>query len=264
MVRQWDGSHDLVPLTIDELDISDLGATRAAVDATKPDLVVNCAAYNFVDDAEQHPDDAYRANALGPRNLAIAVGTGGIPLVHYSTDYVFDGRAATPYVEYDATSPQGVYARSKAAGEQAVRDHTDRFYLIRVAWLAGHGGSNFVETMLRLGAERDTLQVVSDQIGTPTFCADVTRETARLVETAQFGLYHMTSKGQCSWYDFAVGIFRATGMDRVTVDPVPTTAFPRPAPRPAYGVLRNMMLELSIGDDMPEWQDALGEYLAAR
>jgi len=225
---------------------------------------VNCAAYNRVDDAEKEIEAAFRANALGPRNLAIVSEESGIPLVHFSTDYVFDGTSESPLLEYDATNPRSVYGRSKVAGEQAVIQHASQFYLVRVAWLIGHGGNNFVETMLGVGAKRDRLTVVDDQTGSPTFCEDVVKGVERLIEGADYGIYHMTGNGQCTWCEFAREIFRQAGMTGVTVDPVTTEEFGSVAPRPRYSVLRNLMLEVSVGDHMPEWQDGLARYLVRR
>jgi len=269
IIRQWEERHELISLPFAELDISRLDDVRRAVEQAGPDLVINGAAYNFVDDAETHLEDAYRANALGPRNLAVACEEAGATLVHFSTDFVFDGKARRPYVEYDSIGPLGVYARSKAAGEAAVRDHIERFYLVRLAWLVGNGGNNFVATMLRLGRERGVVKVVNDQVGTPTFCTDVAHALEPLVLSKQFGLYHMTGRGECSWHDFAVEIFRLAGrrcaeFAAVRVEPTTTAALGRPAPRPAYSALRNLMLELSLGDPMPPWQESLEAYLAAR
>lgn len=264
LVRQWTGRHEIVPLPHPELDITDFSAVRRAVDGIRPDTVVNCAAYNRVDDAETHLELAYRVNAKGPKHLAIAAEERRIPLVHFSTDYVFDGTAARPYCEYDPVNPINVYGRSKAAGETAVRDHTDRFYLVRVAWLTGYGGKNFVETMLRRGRESGTVAVVTDQIGCPTFCLDVARTLLPLIESGEFGTYHMTGNGQCSWFEFAVEIFKRANMPEVAVEPTTLAALGRPASRPKYAVLRNLMLELGIGDLMPRWQESLSEYLAGR
>ena len=154
IIRQWCARHQIAKYEFRDLDISRLEDVREAVGVVKPDVVLNGAAYNLVDDAETHVEDAYRANVLGPRNIAIAADEAGATLVHFSTDFVFDGKATRPYVEYNPVGPLGVYARSKVAGEQAVREHTNRFILVRVAWLIGHGGGNFVETMLKVGKER--------------------------------------------------------------------------------------------------------------
>ena len=263
LARQWSSRHELIALTRQELDVSALEDVRGAVRSHAPDVVVNCAAYNRVDDAETHVEDAYRVNALGPRNLAIAAEEQNAALVHFSTDYVFDGKKTTPYLEYDAVNPLGVYARSKVAGETAVRDHCTRFFLVRVAWLVGHGGRNFVEAMLHAAREKGAVSVVTDQVGTPTFCADVARALHTLLETRAFGLYHMTGNGSCSWFEFAEEIFRQADLN-VSVTPTTMSAYARPAPRPASTILRNLMLELTVGDTMPPWQESLRQYLSTR
>ena len=269
IIRQWSWPrtkvrYEIVPLRHADLDITNANAVRRAIEGVTPDLIVNCAAYNKVDEAETEVEIAYRVNATGPKLLAIAAEEHGIPLVHFSTDYVFDGTSARPYCEYDPINPINVYGRSKAAGELAVRDQTSRFYIVRVAWLVGLGQDNFVETMLRLGKEKGTVAVVTDQIGCPTFCSDVARNLAPLVASGEFGMYHMTGRGQCSWHEFAVEIFRQANMSHVIVEPTSLAAFGRPAPRPKYTVLRNLMLELGVGDLMPPWKESLGEYLSER
>lgn len=263
IARQWSEKHDLCTFARLDLDVSRLADVRAAFRAHTPDVLVNCAAYNRVDDAETHIEDAFRVNAVGPRNLAIGASETGASLVHFSTDYVFDGAQAAPYVEYDRTNPLGVYARSKAAGEAAVRDHCSRFHIIRVAWLVGHGGRNFVESMLHVAKEKGAVSVVTDQIGTPTFCADVARTLHNVVEAGAFGLYHMTGNGSCSWFEFAEEIFRQAGVT-VPINPTTMAAYGRPAPRPASTVLRNLMLELTVGDTMPPWRESLKEYLSSQ
>jgi dTDP-4-dehydrorhamnose reductase len=260
--RQWSASHEVIALPRADLDISQLDDVRRAVRGRGLTHVVNCAAYNRVDDAETHVEDAYRVNAVGPKNLAIAAEESGIPLVHFSTDYVFDGTQTIPYVEYDATNPLGVYARSKAAGEVAVREHCHRFFIVRVAWLVGHEGKNFVSTMLHIGQEKGAVSVVTDQIGTPTFCADVVRNLGSVLASGAFGLYHMTGNGSCSWFAFAEEIFRQARIS-ARVEPTTVAAYGRPAPRPACTILRNLMLELTIGDRMPDWRESLKEYLTS-
>jgi dTDP-4-dehydrorhamnose reductase len=269
IVKQWtnpraEAGHAIVPLRHTDLDITNMTAVRRTVEAVTPDIIVNCAAYNKVDDAETQVEAAYRVNTLGPRNLAIAAEEHRISLVHFSTDYVFDGTSTRPYCEYDSMNPINVYGRSKAAGELAVRDQTSRFYIARLAWLVGYGGRNFVETMLRIGSEKGKVAVVTDQIGCPTFCFDVARNLAPLITSGEFGIYHMTGNGQCSWHEFAVEIFRRANMPEVDIEETTLATLGRPAPRPKYTVLRNLMLELGVGDLMPPWQESLSEYLKGR
>ena len=262
--RQWRQKYDLYVLTVSDLDVSRIESVRNMVADIHPDLMLNCAAYNSVDEAETHPGDAFRVNALGPKNLAIAANDRAIPLVHFSTDYVFDGKLGRPYVEYDKPDPLGIYGRSKLAGELAVKDHTPRFYIVRVAWLAGRRGKNFVETMLDLSRTHKTIRVVDDQSGTPTFCPDVVRHVERIIRLEQYGIYHVTGSGECTRYEFAKEIFRQAGKTDVTVEPISTEELDRPAPRPKQCVLDNMMLRLTAGDDMPPWRDGLARYLADR
>ena len=264
LVKQWSARHEMHPLSIADLDITRFPGVRQAVRSLKPGIIVNCAAYNAVDDAETQIEEAYRANCVGPRNLAVCAEEANVPLVHFSTDYVFDGRVTRPYVEYDAPNPLGVYGKSKAAGERAVRDHSSRWFIVRLAWLVGHAGRNFVETMLHVGKEKGSVAVVTDQVGCPTFCADVARNLELLIASGEFGLYHMTGNGECSWHEFAMEIFRQAGMPHVRVEETTMAAYGRPAPRPAYAVLRNLMLELGVGDLMPFWKESLREYLAGR
>ena len=267
-VRQWSERHVLVPLTIDDLDICDEAAVRLALRAHAPDVVINCAAYNAVDAAEESEDaaaEAFAVNAEGVGNIAAASSETGVPLVHFSTDYVFDGTAGHPYTEHDAVNPLGAYARSKAAGERAVREHAGRYIIARLSWLIGHDGPNFVETMLRLAAQGDPVRVVNDQTGSPTFCADVVPVIEKLVTLGHPGIYHMTGRSACTWYDFAQEIFRQAGFDPPVVAPVTTAEFARPAPRPASSYLRNLMLEEKLGaDPMPDWREGLARYLASR
>lgn len=264
LTRHWSDAHEVVAAGSSDLDVTRLADVRRVITAEAPDLVVNCAAYNAVDDAETRVEGAFLVNALGPKNLACATADAGIPLVHFSTDYVFDGRANRPYTEYDPSGPLSVYARSKAAGEQAVRDHTGAFFLLRLSWLVGRSGSYFVETMLRLGRERGSVSVVNDQTGSPTFCADIGPVLDRLIDSRQYGTFHCTGQGPATWHDFAVEIFQQAKLD-VRVEPVTTEEFRRPAPRPAYSYLRNLMLELTFGTDpMPPWQESLARYLRDR
>jgi len=265
LVRVWRDRHELILTDRDELDIADFDAVRAMVSAQRVEMMVNCAAYNAVDDAETNLEAAFRVNTLGPKNLAIVAADANIPLVHFSTDYVFDGSATEPYIEFDAVHPIGVYARSKAAGEDVVRRHCPTHYILRLSWLIGHGGRNFVETMLRLASEKTTIRVVNDQTGSPTFCADVARVVDQLIATGHYGTYHATGQEPCTWYDFANEIFRQTGLSGVKIVPQSTDEAGRPAPRPRYSYLRNLMLELQYGSDpMPSWKASLARYLSER
>lgn len=251
--------HELILVGHADLDICDGQAVKAFFVKHKPDAIINCAAYTNVDQAESDFDGAFRVNVIGTQNLASACLEAGAKLVHVSTDYVFDGSGSACYREYDQVSPLGVYGKTKCIGENMVREILGRHYIMRTAWLYGEG-NNFVRTMLRLAKTNDTLRVVNDQIGTPTSTVDLAKAIFKLLASDSYGTYHATCQGQCSWYDFAVEIFRQADK-KITVIPVNSNEFPRPAKRPAYSVLDNYMLKMTVGDPMRNWQEALREYL---
>lgn len=259
VAAQGKGQHELVLVGHHDLDICDGNAVKAFFTKHKPDAVINCAAYTNVDQAESDFDDAFRVNVIGSQNLAAACLEVGAKLVHVSTDYVFDGSGSESYREYDEVSPLGVYGKTKFIGENMVREILGRHYIVRTAWLYGDG-DNFVRTMLKLANTNDTLRVVNDQIGTPTSTVDLAKAIFKLLESNSYGTYHATCQGQCSWYDFAVEIFKQANK-KITVIPVSSEKFPRPAKRPAYSVLDNYMLKMTVGDPMRNWQEALTEYL---
>ena len=251
--------HELILVGHDDLDICDGNAVKAFFTKVQPEAVINCAAYTNVDQAESDFDSAFKVNVIGAQNLAAACLEVGAKLVYVSTDYVFDGSGTECYREYDQVSPLGAYGNTKCIGENMVREILGRHYIVRTAWLYGEG-NNFVRTMLNLAKTNDTLRVVSDQIGTPTSTVDLTKTIFKLLESDSYGTYHATCQGQCSWYDFAVEIFKQANK-KITVIPVTSEEFPRPAKRPAYSVLDNYMLKMTVGDPMCNWQDALAEYL---
>ena len=244
---------EAVGLTRAELDVTDAGAVREAIGAA--DLVINCAAWTDVDGAEEHVEEALQANRDGARNVAEAAGR----VIHVSTDYVFDGRSSRPYVESDATGPQQEYGRSKLAGELAIAEANPDYLIVRSSWLFGAGGANFVETMLRLGDERDELRVVEDQIGSPTFTGHLGASLVELAASGERGILHLAGGGSCSWFEFAREILGRAGVD-CRVEPCTTEEFPRPATRPA----RSVLVSERGGPELPAWQDGLAEYLAAR
>jgi len=246
--------HETVALSRAELDVADPGAVEEVLGAHAPDLVVNAAAYTNVDGCETEGDLAYAVNALGPRNLAQACGRLGSELLHVSTNYVFDGEADRPYEPFDLPNPISAYGRTKLAGEELVRGLTSRWYIVRSAGVYGRG-HNFVRTMLRLGAERDTLKVKDDEFISPTYARDLAEGIAEILEAGRYGLYHLTNAGSCSWYEFTREIFRLAGIEAEVV-PIPASEYPLPAARPANGVLS------SLGSfELRRWEEALVDYL---
>ena len=244
--------------TIDfqELDITDLLAVMAYTSNSKPDLIINCAAYTNVDGCETNQDDAFKVNALGARNLAIAAEKIGAKLVHISTDYVFAGNGTKPDNEATICNPQSTYGATKYLGEQYVREFCSRYFIVRTAWLYSPVGKNFVKTIMKAGRERGALKVVNDQIGNPTNAVDLAYHILKIAATEEYGIYHCTGNGECSWYDFASKIIEYAGIE-ATVSPCATEEYPSPAKRPAYSALDNMMLRCTVGDEMRNWQDAL-------
>jgi dTDP-4-dehydrorhamnose reductase len=244
---------EAIGLTRAELDVTDREAVR---DALGPgDVVVNCAAWTDVDGAEEHPEQALRVNRDGARNVAEAAGT----VIYVSSDYVFDGAKDEPYVESDPVNPISEYGRSKAEGERATLEANPRSHVVRTSWLFGTGGRNFVGTMLRLGAERDSVRVVDDQIGQPTYTGHLAHALLDLTEIEDFGVKHVTGQGWCSWYELARYVFEKAEVD-CEVEPCTTAEFPRPAPRPANSVLGHERTARQPW--MPRWQRGVDEYLA--
>ena len=252
-----------------DIDIAQPDSVKRLIDEIQPRTVVNCAAYTNVNKAETDEEAAFAINALGPKNLAQICGNLSIDLVHISTDYVFSGvpnmenGVPRPFVETDPCAPATAYGRTKLAGERLVQENCDRWYILRTAWLYGDG-HNFVRTMLRLAETRDTLTVVDDQIGSPTSTVDLAEAVCALVGSGEYGLYHATCEGQCSWYDFAKRIFELAEKP-VFVRPVTAEEYsrmsPDAAPRPSWSVLENKRLKESGKNVFRHWDDALREYL---
>jgi len=252
--------HDVDARGRDGLDLTDADAVAREIAATHPEIVVNCAAWTDVDGAETAEDAAYAINADGAGTLARACASAGAFLVHVSTDYVFDGasKRGEGWVESDPIAPLGAYGRTKLAGERQVTASGAAHAIVRTAWVFGPGGRNFVDTMRRLGAERDELQVVADQIGCPTFTGHLADALLTISERRLQGVQHVAGGGACSWFDLALATFEATGT-RVRVTPVTTEAFPRPAARPAWSVLGT---ERPDAVRLPDWRDGLRAHLA--
>ncbi|MFQ5427978.1 MAG: dTDP-4-dehydrorhamnose reductase [Thermodesulfobacteriota bacterium] len=254
----------------EDLDITDKGAVFSVMEKEAPSIIINTAAYTKVDLAEKEREKAFAVNCEGAKNLALASSATGAVLIHISTDFVFDGTKTTPYKEEDKTAPLGVYGQSKLAGEEAVRESCPPHIIIRTSWLYGAHGPNFVKTIMRLAGEQETLRVVSDQIGTPTWTVDLAGVITQMIEglsgkgpqAPPFGLYHYSNEGTASWYDFALAIVeeaRGMGMKLKcgTVEPIPTSAYPTPAARPAYSVLDTTKIKKTLNVSMPHWRTSL-------
>ncbi|MBN9633025.1 MAG: dTDP-4-dehydrorhamnose reductase [Actinobacteria bacterium] len=251
--------RDLTALSRAELDVTDRDAVLEAV--AGHDVVINASAYTKVDDAETHEDAAYAINALGTENLAIAAARAGARFVTVSTDYVFDGHATSPYAEDTPRDPINAYGRTKAAGEElALAAHPDGTYIVRTAWLYGAGGPNFAKTMVKLAGSHETVSVVADQLGQPTWTGDLAARIVDLVDSdAPSGVYHGTNSGQASWFDFAKAVFSAAGLNPDRVTPTDSATFVRPAPRPSYSVLGHEAWAKAGLAPLRSWQEALAD-----
>jgi dTDP-4-dehydrorhamnose reductase len=252
--------HETVGLTHADLDIGDAPAVDAALAELRPDTVINCAAFTDVDGAEQDEPAAMLINDEGAGLLAAAADRAGATIVHPSSDYVFDGSAGRPYVESDMPAALSAYGRSKQAGETSVAVSNPRHFIVRASWLFGLGGKNFVETMLRIGAEQPEVLVVTDQVGSPTYTRHLGEALVMLAETEDFGIHHIAGAGQCSWYEFAQEIFDQAGVE-CKVMAATTEMLARPAPRPPFSALGT---ERAVPITLPHWRKGLAEYLAER
>ncbi len=246
---------EVISWDIQDLDICQFEQVRKAIHHIQPDIVVNAAAYTQVDQAETHQEAAYRSNALGPKNLALTTQEIGIPLVHFSTDYVFDGQQSRPYHEFDEPNPLSVYGRSKLAGEREVQKWNPRHFIVRTAWLYHVVGKNFPQTILKL-ANQKQVRVVNDQFGSPTYCPHLAQAISHLLETDVFGTYHLAGSGGTSWYDFTKALYQARGV-QTEILPISTTDYPLPAPRPAYGVLTSLH-DPSL--QLPPWEEGVRDF----
>ena len=262
---------ELIPLTHKDIEINDMDSVKQAFNKYKPDIIVNTAAYVRVDDCEDEKEKAFKVNALGARNVAVVAQELGARLVHLSTDYVFGGEdesRTTPYTEFDTPVPLSIYGKSKLAGENLVRHSCLRHFIVRASGLFGVAGSsgkggNFIETMLRLARERDELKVVNDQVFSPTYTRDLAQKIAQLMATEYYGIFHITSKGACSWYEFTTETLKLAGITTPVV-PITSDQYAQKARRPRYSVLDNYHLRLLGMDDMRPWREALKDYLVAR
>ncbi|HEY1357734.1 MAG TPA: dTDP-4-dehydrorhamnose reductase [Thermoleophilaceae bacterium] len=253
-----DAGHEVAGLARAELDVTDARAVRDAIAETQPETVLNCAAWTDVDGAEDHEADAQRVNGEGAGNVAAAAAGAGASVLYVSSDYVFDGSKAEPYVESDPTGPLSAYGRSKLAGERATAEANPRHFVVRSSWLFGSHGPNFVATMLRLGAEREELNVVDDQVGCPTWTGHLATGLLEIAASGDHGIRHLAGAGETSWCGFAREIFTRAGVD-CDVRPITTAEYPLPATRPANSVLRS-----TRGFELPPWQEGLERYLSER
>lgn len=253
-------SAEVFAADVDVLDITNLNNVRAYLNDIKPDVVINCAAFTNVDGCESSKDLAFKVNALGARNVAIACEEIGAKLIHVSTDYVFSGVGSTPLSEDAMVAPVSAYGTTKLLGEEYVRDFCSKYFIVRTAWLYGYFGKNFVYTIMRAGKERGKLTVVNDQKGNPTNAEDLAYHLLKLALTEEYGVYHCTGEGECTWYDFACKIIEYAGID-CEVLPVTSEEYKTPAKRPEYSSLDNMMLRCTIGNEMREWKDALKIFM---
>jgi dTDP-4-dehydrorhamnose reductase len=260
MLAAGNAGHDVVGFGRAELDVTDPAALAKKFELERPDVVINCAAWTDVDGAEESESAAFAVNGTGAGNVAAAAATVGAGVVYVSSDYVFDGAKAAPYVESDQVAPLSAYGRTKLAGEEATAAANKRHFVVRSAWLFGIGGPNFVETMLRLAGDHGEVLVVRDQVGSPTYTWHLAYGIVRLIEGIEYGIHHMAAAGQCSWYEFAREIFEQAKVECKVLS-ITTEEFGRPAPRPPFSALTSQR-EHAIR--LPSWQDGLAGYLAQR
>lgn len=252
--------HDVVPYGSRELDIRSYGMVYDRIQTQKPEIVINCAAYNAVDQAETDWEEAFLVNGIGPKNLTLAANAAGAILVHYSTDYVFNGKSRRPYTLADHPCPLSRYGQSKLLGEQQVMRHANHYFLIRVSWVFGSGKSNFVKKILEWSENRESITVVDDQISSPTYTRDLAQATLDIIKTGQYGLYHCTNTGYCSRFDYAAYVLQQVGWAGEII-PGKSSDFNSPAARPQFSALDNFGIKHAIGYDMPSWQDAINRFL---
>ena len=250
-----------IGVDVQEMDITDREACMRVISESKADAVIHCAAYTAVDAAEDNVDLCRKINGEGTRNVALACQATGAKMMYISTDYVFDGQGTRPWEPDDNRSPLNVYGQTKYEGELAVEELVEKFFTVRIAWVFGVAGKNFIKTMLRLGKERGAVSVVDDQVGSPTYTYDLARLLVDMIQTDYYGRYHATNEGFCSWYEFACEIFRQADMDEVKVTPVSSDQFPVKAVRPANSRMSKAKLAENGFEPLPTWQDALGRFL---
>ncbi len=255
-------AHDVAPMTRADGDVTDVARVREEFARLHPEWVVHLAAFTNVDAAEVEVEAAYRVNALGARIVADAARRVNARVVYLSTDYVFDGESDRPYTEWDATNPLSAYGASKLAGEAEVLDGGPGNIVVRTSWLFGRGGKNFVDTVLARAAGGESLAVVTDQRGAPTYAPHLSDALARIIDLGLPGVYHATNAGLCTWYELACEVMRAAGFDTQRIERTTTAALGRPAPRPANSTLANVALHALLDYELPSWEDAVREYVS--
>lgn len=254
--------HESVGVDVAEMDITNIAATERIISEIRPDAVIHCAAYTAVDKAEENIDICRKVNVQGTENIAKVCKKLGCKMMYISTDYVFDGEGERPWEPDDkVTEPLNAYGLTKYEGEQMLQKYIEKFFIVRISWVFGVNGNNFIKTMLRLGKEKGAVSVVNDQIGSPTYTADLAVLLCDMIESDKYGIYHATNEGLCSWYEFACEIFKAAGMDDVAVTPVDSNAFPAKAKRPKNSRMSKDKLDKNGFDRMPSWQDATKRYV---
>jgi dTDP-4-dehydrorhamnose reductase len=256
--------HEAVGVDIQEMDITDAVSVDRVIKAAAPDAVIHCAAYTAVDAAEDNEEQCRKVNADGTQNIANVCKELDIKMIYISTDYVFEGQGERPWEPDDERNPQSVYGRTKYEGELAVQQTLDKYFIVRIAWVFGINGKNFIKTMLKLAETHDTLRVVNDQFGSPTYTYDLAKLLVDMVQTSKYGVYHATNEGICSWYEFACAIFEEAGLgQKITVLPVSTKEYGAKAARPYNSRMSKEKLTANGFDKLPTWQDALKRYLVA-
>jgi dTDP-4-dehydrorhamnose reductase len=260
LVTTLQNKHEVFGLNRNQLDVTDSYECLSVVESIQPDVIIHCAAYTSVDLAETEKEKVFLVNAMGTRNIAIAAEKVQAKVCYISTDYVFDGRTDKPYQEKDQTDPQSVYGKSKLAGEEFIQTICSKFFIVRTSWVFGLHGNNFVKTMIKLASEKDSIKVVKDQVGSPTYTLDLSHFLSDLIETEKYGIYHATNSGHCSWYEYAKAVFEESNI-AVEVVPCSTSEFPRPAPRPSYSVLEHSSIRSNGFIDLRHWRIALQQYI---
>lgn len=253
--------HEAVGVDIEEMDITDAGCVKRVMTQTAPEAVIHCSAYTAVDRAEEEVDLCRRVNAEGTKNIAEVCAGLDCKLLYLSTDYIFSGEGERPWEPGDEPDPLNVYGLTKFEGEQEIKSRMDKYFILRISWVFGVNGNNFIKTMLRLGRENGAVRVVDDQIGSPTYTYDLAVLLVDMIETEKYGEYHASNEGTCSWYEFAKEIFAAAGMNEVEVTPVSSEEFPAKAKRPKNSRMSKEKLVKNGFNKLPSWQDAVKRYV---